>query len=59
MNIKYGVFLLTFKKTGINLSISFKPAIKLDPNEDPDVLLNKIMFAIEQSEEFHPTVLQK
>ena len=50
---------LKLKKTGINLSISFKPAMKLDPNEDPDVLLNKIMYAIEQSEEFHPGVLQK
>ncbi|MDQ3192712.1 MAG: 1-acyl-sn-glycerol-3-phosphate acyltransferase [Bacteroidota bacterium] len=43
---------LKLKKTGVKLSISFKAPLALDPNEDADVLLKKIMHSIEQSEEF-------
>ncbi|MBA2584174.1 MAG: 1-acyl-sn-glycerol-3-phosphate acyltransferase [Bacteroidetes bacterium] len=43
---------LKLKKTGVELSICFKAPIVLDPNEDAAILLNKMMQAIEQSQEF-------
>lgn len=43
---------LRLKKRGTKLSIRFKPAMQIDHDEDPDLLLNRIMQAIEQSEEF-------
>jgi len=45
---------LKMKKRGVQLSVRFKPAMQINVNEDADQILDKIMFAIEQSEEFHP-----
>jgi 1-acyl-sn-glycerol-3-phosphate acyltransferase len=44
---------LRLKKRGVELSITFKERLILDPEEDGDVMLEKIMDAIEQSEKFH------
>ena len=44
---------IRLKKRGVKLSIRFKAPLKLDPNEDGDAMLEKIMDAIEQSEEYH------
>jgi 1-acyl-sn-glycerol-3-phosphate acyltransferase len=44
---------IKLKKQGVQLSIRFKEPLKLDPNEDGDVMLEKIMDAIEQSEKYH------
>jgi len=43
---------LRLKKRNTTLSIKFKPALQMDYNEDSDLILNKIMQAIEQSDEF-------
>lgn len=45
---------LKLKKKGVKLSIRFKAPMNIDYNEDSDLMLKKIMFAIEQSEEFYP-----
>lgn len=44
---------LKLKKKGVTLKVRFKPVLQLDPAEDGEELLNKIMYAIEQSRDFH------
>jgi 1-acyl-sn-glycerol-3-phosphate acyltransferase len=44
---------LKLKKKGVTLSIRFKPPLDLHPDENGDVMLEKIMDAIEQSEKFY------
>ncbi len=44
---------LKLKKKGVTLSIRFKPPLALHPDENGDVMLEKIMDAIEQSERFY------
>jgi 1-acyl-sn-glycerol-3-phosphate acyltransferase len=43
---------LKTKRKGIALSIRFKAPLQLDPNEQGDLMLEKIMDAIEQSEKY-------
>jgi 1-acyl-sn-glycerol-3-phosphate acyltransferase len=43
---------LKTKRKGIHLSIRFKAPLQLDPGEKGDLMLEKIMDAIEQSERF-------
>jgi 1-acyl-sn-glycerol-3-phosphate acyltransferase len=43
---------LKLKKKGTTLSIRFKAPMQMDYNEEPDIMLQRIMQAIEQSEEF-------
>lgn len=45
---------LKLGKRNTRLSIRFKPPLQLDPAEDADLMLNRIMYAIEQSDEFRP-----
>ena len=39
---------LVCRKTGSRLHLTFKEPLTLDPNDDPDAMLEKIMIAIEQ-----------
>jgi len=50
---------LKHKKTGINLSVTIKPALDINYELDSDEILSQIMFAIEQSEEFRPQHLKQ
>jgi len=43
---------LKTKRKGVTLSIRFKSPLQLDPNEKGDLMLEKIMDAIEQSEKY-------
>ena len=43
---------LKTKRKGINLSIRFKAPLHLDPDEQGDLMLEKIMDSIEQSEKY-------
>lgn len=45
---------LKFRKKGTLLSVTFKPPLELDYDAPADEILQKIMFAIEQSKEFSP-----
>lgn len=45
---------LKFRKKGTLLTVTFKPPLELDYNAPADEILQKIMFAIEQSKEFSP-----
>jgi 1-acyl-sn-glycerol-3-phosphate acyltransferase len=40
---------LKFKKKGVLLSVTFKPPMKIDYNDPPEVILAQVMDAIEQS----------
>ncbi|MBI3509379.1 MAG: 1-acyl-sn-glycerol-3-phosphate acyltransferase [Bacteroidetes bacterium] len=44
---------IRLKKQGVKLTVRFKPPLHLNPEEDGDAMLEKIMEAIEQSEKFH------
>jgi 1-acyl-sn-glycerol-3-phosphate acyltransferase len=44
---------LKIKKKGVTLSVRFKPPIYFQENESSDQILDKMMYAIEQSEEFY------
>jgi 1-acyl-sn-glycerol-3-phosphate acyltransferase len=44
---------LKMKKKGVELSVRIKPPLQFNPEADSDEILRKVMFAIEQSEEFH------
>ena len=50
---------LRLKKRGTELSIKFKAPLQLNYEADADVMLAQIMNAIEQSDAFHPTHLEK
>jgi len=43
---------LKLKKRGSGLSVKFKAPIQIDPSETADQILEKVMYEIEQSEEF-------
>jgi 1-acyl-sn-glycerol-3-phosphate acyltransferase len=43
---------LRLKKRGTLLTVNFKPAMKLDYDAEPEVILEQILDAIEQSEKF-------
>jgi len=40
---------LSFKKKGVQLSVTFKPPLQIDYDAPPEVILDQVMFAIEQS----------
>jgi 1-acyl-sn-glycerol-3-phosphate acyltransferase len=42
---------LTFKKKGVQLSVTFKAPLQIDYNDTPENILNQVMYAIEQSKE--------
>jgi len=42
---------LSFKKTGVQLSVTFKPPLNIDYNDTPENILAQVMDAIEQSKE--------
>jgi len=50
---------LKFKKTGVELAINIKPPLTINFDDNSDVILEQIMDAIEQSEKFKPSVLEK
>ena len=50
---------LKYKKTGINLSVTIKPALEINYDMDSDKILEQIMYAIEQSNEFKPLHLKE
>jgi 1-acyl-sn-glycerol-3-phosphate acyltransferase len=50
---------LRVKRKDVKLSIRFKPALHLDPNENGDAMLAKIMDAIEQTENYFGTEKQE
>lgn len=50
---------LKLKKKGINLSVTIKEPLNIDYNGDSDIILEQIMQAIEQSEEFKPMHLRE
>jgi 1-acyl-sn-glycerol-3-phosphate acyltransferase len=43
---------LKFKKKGVMLSVTFKPPMKIDYNDPPEVILSQVMDAIEQSKKY-------
>jgi 1-acyl-sn-glycerol-3-phosphate acyltransferase len=43
---------LKFKKTGIRLSVCFKPPLKIDYDAPPEQILEQVMEAIEQSKKY-------
>ena len=43
---------LRFKKKGVLLSVTFKPPMKIDYNDPPEVILGQVMDAIEQSKKY-------
>ena len=43
---------LKFKKKGVILSVTFKPPMKIDYNDPPEVILAQVMDAIEQSKKY-------
>jgi 1-acyl-sn-glycerol-3-phosphate acyltransferase len=45
---------LMLKKRGSRLSVKFKEPLFIDYAEDSDLMLKRIMYSIEQSEEFQP-----
>lgn len=47
---------LKIKKTGVQLSIRFKKPLEIDYDADGDTILEQVMVAIEQSEEFQNNV---
>lgn len=42
------------KKKGVKLSLRIKPPLEIDYNDSANDILQQIMYAIEQSDEFHP-----
>ena len=50
---------LLIKKKGSTISMTFKPALNIDYDADVDVILEQVMYSIEQSEEFYPEKLKK
>jgi 1-acyl-sn-glycerol-3-phosphate acyltransferase len=44
---------LKMKKKGVELNIRIKPPMEYNPDSNSDEIIKKVMFAIEQSEEFH------
>jgi 1-acyl-sn-glycerol-3-phosphate acyltransferase len=49
---KKGMFI---KKKGVKITMRVKPPLLIDYDAEPEVILDQIMQAIEQSEEYHPT----
>ena len=43
---------LKFKKKGVQLSVTFKPALQIDYDAPAEKILEQIMDAIEQSKKF-------
>ncbi|MDR9399493.1 lysophospholipid acyltransferase family protein [Salibacter sp.] len=47
---------LRIKKKGTEIKLTFKEPLIINYDEDDDKIMHQIMYAIEQSEEFHPKV---
>jgi 1-acyl-sn-glycerol-3-phosphate acyltransferase len=50
---------LLIKKKGSTISMTFKPALNINYDDDLDSILNQVMYSIEQSEEFYPEKLKR
>lgn len=50
---------LLVKKKGSTISMTFKPAMNINYDDDVNTILDQVMHAIEQSEEFYPEKLKK
>lgn len=50
---------LVKKKKGVDISLTIKPAMNINYEDDPEDILNQVMQAIEQSEEFYPPNLKE
>tara|TARA_R110002050_G_scaffold102774_1_gene211572 strand:+ start:7525 stop:8253 length:729 start_codon:yes stop_codon:yes gene_type:complete len=50
---------LLIKKKGATISMTFKPAMNINYDDDVDTILKQVMHSIEQSEEFYPEKLKK
>lgn len=50
---------LLVKKKGATISMTFKPALNINYDDDLDTILDQVMHSIEQSEEFYPEKLKK
>jgi len=50
---------LMVKKKGSTISMTFKPALNINYDDDVDTILDQVMHSIEQSEEFYPEKMKK
>ena len=50
---------LLVKKKGSKISMTFKPAMNINYDDDVDIILDQVMHAIEQSEEFYPDKMKE
>ena len=50
---------LLVKKKGATISMTFKPALNINYDDDVNTILHQVMYAIEQSEEFYPDKLKQ
>lgn len=50
---------LLVKKKGSTISMTFKPAMNINYDDPVDEILDQVMHAIEQSEEFYPDKMKK
>ena len=50
---------LLVKKKGSKISMTFKPAMNINYDDDVDTILEQVMHAIEQSEEFYPEKMKE
>lgn len=49
---------LLIKKKGSTISMTFKPALNINYDDDLDTIMKQVMYSIEQSEEFYPKKLK-
>jgi 1-acyl-sn-glycerol-3-phosphate acyltransferase len=50
---------LLVKKKGATISMTFKPALNINYDDDVNTILHQVMYSIEQSEEFYPDKLKQ
>jgi 1-acyl-sn-glycerol-3-phosphate acyltransferase len=50
---------LLIKKKGATISMTFKPALNINYDDDVDTILDQVMHSIEQSEAFYPEKMKK
>lgn len=50
---------LLVKKKGSTISMTFKPALNINYDDDVDLILEQVMDSIEQSEKFYPEKMKK
>ena len=50
---------LKLKKKGVDLKLTFKPPLNINYEDEPEEILNQVMAAIEQSDEFIPDSMKE